>query len=176
MKSIGMILAAWLVLAVAAVAQMQAPKPGPEHKKLDMFAGSWTLDGDLKPGPMGPGGKTTETEKCDWMDGDFYLVCHVEFKMSMGNGSGLTIMGYSADDKVYTYREFNSWGEFDDSKGSVDGDTWTWTNDQKMGNMTMKGRFIMKITSPTSYNFSYEISQDGTKWTLVMDGKATKQK
>jgi hypothetical protein len=176
MKSIGMILAAWLVLAVAAAAQMQAPKPGPEHKKLDMFAGSWTLDGDLKPGPMGPGGKTTETEKCDWMDGDFYLVCHVEFKMSMGNGSGLTIMGYSADDKVYTYREFNSWGEFDDSKGSVDGDTWTWTNDQKMGNMTMKGRFIMKITSPTSYNFSYEISQDGTKWTLVMDGKATKQK
>jgi hypothetical protein len=171
-----MILAAWLVLAVAAAAQMQAPKPGPEHKKLDMFAGSWTLDGDLKPGPMGPGGKTTETEKCDWMDGDFYLVCHVEFKMSMGNGSGLTIMGYSADDKVYTYREFNSWGEFDDSKGSVDGDTWTWTNDQKMGNMTMKGRFIMKITSPTSYNFSYEISQDGTKWTLVMDGKATKQK
>ncbi len=176
MKSIGMILGAWLVLAAAAAAQMQAPKPGPEHKKLDMFAGSWTLDGDLKPGPMGPGGKTTETEKCDWMDGDFYLVCHVEFKMSMGNGSGLTIMGYSADDKVYTYREFNSWGEFDDSKGSVDGDTWTWTNDQKMGNMTMKGRFIMKITSPTSYNFSYEISQDGTKWTLVMDGKATKQK
>ncbi len=44
------------------------------------------------------------------------------------------------DDKIYTYREFNSWGEFTDSKGSVDGDTWTWTNDEKMGNMTMKGR------------------------------------
>jgi Protein of unknown function (DUF1579) len=175
MKTIGMILAAGLVLAAAAAAQ-EMPKPGPEHKKLDMFAGSWTLDGDMKPGAMGPGGNVVESEKCDWMDGGFYLVCHVDFKMSMGNGSGLTVMGYSPDDKVYTYREFNSWGEFDDSRGSVDADTWTWTNDQKMGNMTMKGRFTMKVTSPTSYNFSYETSPDGTKWTMVMDGKATKAK
>ncbi len=175
MKNIAMILAAWLVLAAVAMAQA-APKPGPEHKKLDMFAGSWTLDGDIKPGAMGPGGKAIETEKCEWMDGDFYLVCHVEYKTPQGNESGLTVMGYSADDKAYTYREFDSGGEFDDSKGSVDGDTWTWTNDQKMGGKIIKGRFTMKISSPTSYDFTYEISQDGTKWTLVMDGKATKQK
>ena len=42
-------------------------------------------------------------------------------------------------------------------------DTWTWTNDQKMGDMTMKGRFTMKVTSPTSYNFMYEMSQDGNQ-------------
>ncbi len=176
MKTITMIFAAWMVLAAAAVAQMELPKPGPELKKLDMFAGSWTLDGDMKPSPMGPGGKMTENEKCEWMEGGFFVVCHADFKSSMGNGSGLTVMGYAADDKAYTYREFNSWGEFTDSKGSVDGDTWNWTNDEKMGGMTMKGRFIMKIISPTSYNFSYEMSQDGTKWTMVMDGKATKGK
>ncbi len=176
MKTITMIFAAWMVLAAAAVAQMELPKPGPELKKLDMFAGSWTLDGDMKPSPMGPGGKMTENEKCEWMEGGFFIVCHADFKSSMGNGSGLTVMGYSADDKAYTYREFNSWGEFTDSKGSVDGDTWSWTNDEKMGGMSMKGRFIMKIISPTSYNFSYEMSQDGTKWTMVMDGKATKEK
>jgi hypothetical protein len=166
----------WLVLAGVAVAQMELPKPGPELKKLDMFAGSWTLDGDMKPGPMGPGGKMTESEKCEWMEGGFFVVCHASFKSSMGDGSGITVMGYSTDDKAYTYREFNSWGEFTDSKGSVDGDTWTWANDEKMGGVTMKGRFIMKIISPTSYNFSYEMSQDGTKWAMVMDGKATKAK
>jgi hypothetical protein len=176
MKTTVMILTAWLVLAAAAFAQMEMPKPGPEHKKLDAFAGTWTLDGDMKPGPMGNGGKMTETQKCEWMEGNFYLVCHADFKSSMGNGTGLSIMGYSTDDKAYTYREFNSWGEFDDSKGSVDGDTWTWTSDEKMGGMSMKGRFTMKILSPTSYNFSFEMSQDGAKWTLVMDGKATKAK
>lgn len=178
MKTTGMILAAWLVLAAAALAQMEMPKPGPEHKKLDAFAGTWTLDGDMKPGPMGPGGKVTESEKCEWMEGGFFLVCHIDFKttMTMGNGSGISIMGYSTDDKSYTYREFNSWGEFTDSKGSVEGDTWTWINDEKMGGMTMKGRFTMKVTSPTAYNFTYESSQDGTKWTTVMEGKATKGK
>lgn len=172
----GMILAAWLVLAAAAVAQMEMPKPGPEHKKLDLFAGSWTLDGDMKPGPMGPGGKMTESEKCEWMEGGFFLVCRTDFKSAMGNGTGLSILGYSADDKSYTYREFNSWGEFDDSKGSVDGDTWTWTSDEKMGGMTMKGRFTMKITSSTTYNFTFEMSQDGKQWNTVMDGRATKGK
>jgi hypothetical protein len=176
MKTITMISAAWLVLAAAALAQMEMPKPAPEHKKLDIFAGSWTLDGDVKPGAMGPGGKMTETEKCDWMDGDFFLVCHSDFKGVMGGGSGVSLMGYSTADKSYTYREFNSWGEFTDSKGSLNGDTWTWTNDEKMGGTSWEGRFTMKITSPSSYDFSYEMSQDGAKWTLIMDGKATKAK
>ena len=176
MKTIATISAAWLLLAAAALAQMEAPKPGPEHKKLDYFVGAWTLDGDIKPGSMGPGGKVTEEEKCEWMEGNFFLVCHTDFKGSMGNGTGISIMGYSSDDKTYTYREFNSWGEFDDSKGSVEGDTWTWLSDEKMDGTPMKGRFTMKILSPTSYNFSFEMSQDGTKWTLVMDGKATKGK
>jgi hypothetical protein len=176
MKHIGMILAAWLVLGAPALAQMEMPKPGPEVKKLDMFVGSWTLDGDMKATSMGPAGKMTENEKCEWMDGGFFVVCHADFKGSMGSGSGITVMGYSTEDKIYTYREFNSWGEFTDSKGAVDGDTWTWTNDEKMGGMTMKGRFIMKVTSATSYNFSYEMSEDGAKWTNVMEGKATKGK
>ena len=175
MKNVGMIFAAWLVLAAAALAQMDMPKPEPEHKKLDMFAGSWILEGDTKASSMGPAGKVTENEKCEWMEGNFFLVCHTDFKTTMGNGSGISVLGYSTDDKSYTYREFNSWGQFTDSRGSVNVDTWTWTSDEKMGSMTMKGRFTMKVTSPTSYDFSYEMSQDGTKWTTVMDGKATKK-
>jgi hypothetical protein len=175
MKKVGMILAACVVLASAAAAQTQPPKPAPELKKLDVFVGSWTLDGNMKPGMMGPGGSMAETEKCEWMDGGYYLVCHSDYKSSMGNGVGLSVMGYSTDDKAYTYREFNSFGEFDDSRGTIEGDTWTWTNEEKMGNMTMKGRFTIKMTSATSYNFMFDMSQDGTKWSNVMDGKATKK-
>ncbi|MGA7694600.1 MAG: DUF1579 family protein [Candidatus Sulfotelmatobacter sp.] len=175
MRRAGMILTAVLVFAAAAVAQMQPPKPGPEVKKLDVFVGTWTLSGDMKPGMMGPGGSMTENEKCEWMDGGFYLVCHSDYKSTMGNGVGLSVMGYSADDKAYTYREFNSFGEFEDSKGILDGDTWTWTSEEKMGTMTMKGRFTIKMTSASSYNFTFEMSQDGTKWGTVMDGKASKK-
>jgi hypothetical protein len=175
MKRIRTILASTLLLTAAALAQTQAPKPGPELKKLDVFAGSWTLDGVMKPSDMGPGGTMTESETCTWMEGGFYLVCHSDYKSSMGNGVGLSVMGYSVEDKAYTYREFNSFGEFDDSRGMVDGDTWTWTNDEKMGGMTMKGRFTIKMTSATSYTFTFDMSQDGTKWSTIMDGKASKK-
>jgi hypothetical protein len=170
------ILLSCLILAATAFPQMDTPKPGPEHKRLDAFAGSWTLDGDVKPGNMGPGGKMSETEKCEWLEGNFFLVCRSDFKSdAFGNGSGVSIMGYSSDDKAYTYREFNSWGEFTDSKGSVDGDTWSWLSDEKMGTSTMKSRFMMKLTSASTYTFTYEISQDGTKWVTVMDGRAAKK-
>lgn len=176
MKRCGMIMAIWSVLVVTAAAQTDMPKPGPEQKKLDIFAGSWTLDGDLKPGPMGAGGKMTENEKCEWMDGNFFLICHAEAKTSMGDASAVSVMGYSTDDKTYTYREFNSMGEYMEAKGAVDGETWTWTGDDKMNGTTVKGKFTMKMASPTSYTFTYEMSPDGAKWTTVMDGKATKSK
>lgn len=175
MKTAITIGSAILMLASTVFAQTEMPKPGPEHKKLDMFTGAWVLEGDTKASSMGPGGHVVENEKCEWMDGQFFLVCHTDFKTPMGNGSGLSIMGYSAEAKTYTYREFNSWGEFDDSKGSLDGNTFVWTNEESMGGTPYKGRFTMKITSPTTYDFLYEMSQDGTKWTTVMDGKATKK-
>ncbi len=175
MKKTAIIFAILAVCAATAMAQNEPSKPGPELKKLDVFAGSWTLDGSMKPGAMGPGGTMAESEKCEWMEGGFYLVCHADYKSPMGNGVGLAVMGYSTDDKVYTYREFNSFGEFNDSRGTVDGDTWIWTSDEKMGGMTMKGRFTMKMISATSYTFSYDMSQDGTNWTAVMDGKAAKK-
>jgi hypothetical protein len=175
MKRLGMVFAAIVILVVGAMGQQQPPKPGPELKQLDIFAGAWTLEGTMKPGTMGPGGTMTETEKCEWMEGGFYLVCHSDYKSSMGNGVGLSVMGYSADDKAYTYREFNSFGEFDDSRGTLAGDTWTWNSDEKMGGTTMKGRFTMKMTSATSYTFMFEMSQDGVKWSDVMDGKASKK-
>jgi hypothetical protein len=176
MRWSGMILAAGMVLAAAAMAQESTPKPAPEHKKLDVLVGSWVLEGDVKPSSMGPGGKVTENEKCEWMEGGFFLICHVDFKSATsGNGSGLSVIGYSTSDKAYTYREFNSWGEFEDSRGTLDGDTWTWTSDERMGDAVMKGRFTMKFTSPAAYTFTYEMSPDGAKWTAVVDGKATKK-
>lgn len=162
-----------LALTVISSAQMQMPKPAPELKQLDWMAGSWKLDGDAKPGPMGPGGKMTMTEDIHWMEGGFFLVSHSKFSgAGMGAGSGVSIMGWDSDAKKYTYNEFNSFGEATKSMGTVDGKTWTWYGEDKMG----KGKFIMNVTSPTAYTFQYDMSQDGNTWTTVMTGTATKVK
>ncbi len=162
-----------LLFAAALSAQMPMPKPAPELKQLDWMAGSWKMVGDAKPSPMGPGGKVDMTEDVQWMQGGFFLVSHSKFSGGgMGEGSGISVIGYDSDAKKYTYNEFNSFGEASKSTGTVDGKTWTWYGEDKMG----KGKFIMSITSPTSYTFEYDISQDGNTWTTLMTGTATKEK
>jgi hypothetical protein len=129
----------------------------------------------MKAGAAGAGGTMIENNKCDWMEGGFYLVCHSDYKGTMGSGTGLSVMGYSAEDKAYTFREFESDGEFVDSRGKLDGETWTWTNDENMNGTTVKGRFTIQMTSGSSYTYAFDMSQDGTKWSTVMEGKATKK-
>lgn len=168
---------AFLFCTLAALAQAPAPmKPGPEQKNLDYFNGNWTLEGDLKPGPGMPGGKMTETEQNKWMDGGFFLVSHVDFKGGgMGNGTGISVMGYDPRIKMYTYDEYNSMGEAEHATGTFDGTTWTWSSDEEMGGQKMKGRFTVKELTPTSYTFKFEIAPAGDFMT-VMEGTATKSK
>ena len=135
MKRIAMVDADVCFAATAALAQMEAPKPGP-GLQLDVLPGSWTMDGDMKPGPIG--GKITEHDKCAWMEGGFFVVCHSDFQSSMGNGVAISIMGYSPTTRPTPTANSNSMGEFDDSKGTIDGDTWAWTNEQKMNGVTLK--------------------------------------
>ena len=180
MRRFVFLLSAAVVAVIAAAgsfaqAQMAMPKPAPELQKLDYFVGKWKVTGEMKPGPMGPGGTMTMTEEDSWMDGQFFVVTHSKFSSpSMGSGSGISFMGYDPDRKMYTYDEFNSMGEAEHSTGNLDGDTWTWSADAKMGDKVMKGRFTMKILTPSSYTFKYEVSPDGGTWTTVMDGTATK--
>ena len=76
-----------LSIASSARAQSETPRPAPELKKLDYFAGTWTTEGEIKPGPMGSGGKFTGTNRVEWMEGGFFLVTHSEFNGAMGKGA-----------------------------------------------------------------------------------------
>jgi len=173
-------------LAISAVAmslsalmvQAQAPpmpKPGPEVKKLDYFTGTWKMDGDIKASPYGPGGKSSETDHNEWMPGGFFLLTNSDTKAPMGEAKGLAIMGYKTDDKVYTYHEFDSMGETISATGTVEGDAWTWHSEDKMGGKVMKGRYTVKVLSPTSYTFKFEMASDSGEWNTIMEGKATKK-
>lgn len=165
-----------LLAAGSVQAQMAPPSPAPELKKLDFMTGDWTAEGTINAGPGMPGGKFTQTSHAEWMDGNFFLVEHDNGDYgAMGKAKEMAIFGYDSDRKVYTYHAFSSTGEDEGSTGTVDGDTWTWTGDMKMDGAMMKGRYTMKVLSPTSYTMKYEISQDGTNWVTAMEGKATKK-
>ena len=166
-----------LAVAGPALAQgPQAPKPGPEHERLGLFVGSWTSEGEMKASPLGPGGKMTGTDRCEWFEGKFAVVCHNEGKGPMGQVKGLGIMSYSPEEKLFTYYGTDSSGMTmaTVAKGTVQGDTWTYSDESKMGGKTIKGRYTIKVLSPTSYTFKWEMQGDSGQWMSVAEGKSTK--
>jgi len=176
-RSLAALAVAMFLLPLMVQAQApQMPKPAPEVKKLDYFMGTWKMDGDTKPSPYGPGGKFSENDHNEWMPGSFFLVTHSEFKDPTSEATGLAVMGYNTNDKVYTYHEFDSMGEAVAATGTIEGDTWTWRSEDKMGGKVMKGRYTVKVLSPTSYTFKYEMASDTGDWNTIMEGKATKVK
>jgi uncharacterized protein DUF1579 len=168
---------ALFVWAGAALAQPGGmPKPGPEVKKLGYFVGTWNTEGDMKASPFGPGGKITSTDHIEWLPGNFFIVAHSQGKGPVGPLQQLFVMGYNAEDKLYTYDGFDNMGMHDSSKGTLTGDTWVYGNESKVQGKTIKGRFTMKQVSASLYTFKFEMSGDGAKWDLIMEGKSTKTK
>jgi len=164
-------------VTVAAAAQApKAPTPGPEHKRLGFFVGKWNTVGEIKDSPMGPGGKVTSTDSCAWFEGGFSVVCHYEGKSPMGPSKSIGVMGYSTEEKVYTYFGVDNTAMSMTSipRGTVQGDTWTYTDESLMGGQKVKSRVTLKELSPTSFSFKMEIQGPDGKWAPMMESKSTK--
>ena len=161
--------------ASSARAQTGTPKPAAELRKLAYFAGTWAAEGEIKPGPMGPGGRFTGTNRVQLMDGGFFLVTHSEFEGAMGKGTETAYMGWDADEKAYTYDSFNSLGEATHATGTLEGDTWTWRSETRIGTQSVKGRLTQKVRSATAYDFRFETSSGGAAWTTVLEGRDKKK-
>jgi hypothetical protein len=172
------LLVTFVLAAGVAAAQPagEAPGPGPEHQKLGYFVGSWTSEGELKPNPFMPGGKYSSKDRCEWFEGGFAVVCHSEGSGPMGQTKGLGILGYSAEEGVYTYYGVDNSPMMMASvpHGKVEGDTWTYTDEAKMGGQMVKSRYTMRLLSPASYTFKWEMQDANGAWQTAMEGTATK--
>ena len=161
---------------IAAGQAAQAPKPGPEHARLGYFVGKWKAEGDVKPGPMGPGGKMTSADSCEWFEGRFSVICRYEGSGPMGPSKGLGILGYSTEEKVYTYYAVDNTNMAMASvpKGTVRGDTWTYTDEATFGGSKVKSQVTIKELSPTSHTFRLEIQGPDGKWMPMVETRNTK--
>ena len=162
---------------LSAQSPAQPPKPGPEVQKLAMFAGRWTSTGDMKPGPMGPGGKMTSTSTCEWFSGGFYLVCRSDGTTPGGPLQGLGILGYNSERKRYTYYGIDNSGmPAEPAYAQVTGDTWTWEGEGTFGGQPVKSRYTIKVISPDEYTWRYEMSMGAAPMTLIAEGTDKKVK
>jgi len=81
-------------------------------------------------------------------------------------------MGFDLREKTYTYFSTFTNGESAFQRGTIDGDTWTWTDDSKI----TRGRFIEKTVNSDMATYTYEMARGSEPWTQVTEGKQTRQK
>jgi hypothetical protein len=148
-----------------------APKPGPEVKKLGALIGKWKETGELKASAMGPGGKYSGTNSCEWTAGGFGVLCHETGEIpGMFNSVTTALIAYDDGAKKYTYSVVDSTGMSAVSHGTVDGDTWTWVSDSMMNGQNFHQRYTMKFTSKDAYDFAYEMGADEKSMQQIMTG------
>lgn len=170
--------AAGLAFSAAALAadSPKAPKPTAEHEKLGYFVGKWVMEGEMKPSPMGPGGKLASKDNCEWFEGRFAVVCNSTGTSPMGPTKALALLSYSPEEKAYTYYGIDNSGMTSVTvpRGKRDGDTWTYDDESKMGGRKVRQRYSIKEVSATEYSFKFEMEDDDGKWIEVVTGKETK--
>ncbi|HUJ31196.1 MAG TPA: DUF1579 family protein [Candidatus Acidoferrum sp.] len=173
-----------LVFALAScavVAQAQAPaaapKPGPEIKKLGVMVGKFANEGEMKAGAMGPNSpvqKVTGTDDCRWTSGGFGVLCNSTVDIGGMKGTEVALAYYDPTSKTYHYHSVDSAGDIDDSTGTVEGNTWTWIGQSIEGGHAMHSRFIMKVISKDSFEYTVESGDSESSMVPVMSGKETR--
>ena len=165
-----------LIGAAAGADEPPAPQLTAEHKTLESWIGGWSGEGEMKPGPFGEGGPVTWTEDCTWFESSpFHVACTSEGSGPMGPMKGLGIIGYNSEKGVFTHYGVDSTGWAGYSEGTRDGGTWRFESEEMMGGTTYHTRFTMTMQDNSSMTFSWEMSEDGEKWIVLMDGTSTKQ-
>lgn len=180
MRRVGTFVAAASLLLAAGIARAaeptQMPQPSPEQKRLGYFVGHWQAEGEVKANPFMPAGKFTSTDHCDWFEGGYAVVCHTDGKGPMGAMKGLGILGYSTEEKVYTYFGLDSSGMSMTTipRGKVTGGDWVFDDEAMMGGKMVKSRYSMKEISPTEYTFRWQMAGEDGAWATMMEGTSKK--
>jgi len=173
MKFIVTLASVCLFVSSRAVAQpQQQPTPSPQHQRMGYFAGNWKAEGMMKLSPNGNPAPFSLTESGEWVTEGFFLETRTKMKSPLGAINSVRVMGYNPENGLYTYNVYNSLGEHQMATGKLDGNTWTWTAEQKLNGVVTQARYTITTVTPDSYTFKQEVATPGGGWTTVMEGKA----
>ena len=169
-SSVAVILICGFTALSLAQAPPAGPKPGPEHKKLEYFLGTWKVETEIKANEYVPAGKGVTTATVTLGPGGFCVESRAEGQIPRTDA----IIAYDSDAKVY--REFyaSSAGLVGGGTGTVNGNTWTWMLEDKVFGKAAKGRTTITILSASQYTSKYEMLDANGRYVTISEGTATK--
>jgi Protein of unknown function (DUF1579) len=172
-----MLLVACASSAIVVRAQSEPPKPGPEVRKLAVMVGRFTVEDEVKAGAMGPNSPAKRyggTDDCRWTAGGFAVTCDFALDSAGVKYTGTALVYYDPVAKVYRLHEVDSSGEIDNKTGTVSGDTWTWPGETILHGKVYHARYIMKVVSSNSYEYTEESGENENMMKVFVTGKETR--
>jgi len=144
-------------LFLSAFAVRTVAQAGPEHQRLGQWLGEWTY-------VIGDGSGTMSFE---WF-GDFFVRAS---EVTPTGANVLHVMGYDAEEEVYTWHRYWSNGYSDAAKGWLHEDTWTFVFDVAAGR---RNKMTVTAESPDDLVFKWERSVEGGPWEALSEGRTTR--
>lgn len=161
---------------IVARAQSQTTR-GPEVKKLAVMVGKFTIEDEVKAGFMGPNSpamKFRGTDDCRWTAGGFAVICDAALYRPGRKYSETSFYYYDPTSKTYRYNAVDSSGGIENKTGTVSGDVWTWLGESTFGGKLYHTRYIMKVVSADSYEYTDESGESENSMKVFVSGKETR--
>jgi hypothetical protein len=169
--------AAYFSGTVSAQQSSQPPKPGPEIKKLAVYLGQWSYESEFKPGPLGPGGRTTGAATAEMILRGFHIEWRWKDQDNTVGTQGFEILTYNPLNKNYPSSAYADNGGVLVGAYVLDGNKSSFS-----GKLALKGNdYLLRATEVfatdlMSFTRKEEISVDGKSWTPCFEARFIKAK
>ena len=166
-----------LLVAVASQAQTIGPKPGPEQKKLEVWVGNWTVQGESKASPIGPASKYSNKATWQMSLGGFVLEGRFVSHSASVDTQGMQVMAYDAANKNFTLAMYFSDGLIQHGTVTVSGNTWSGKGSVIADGKQYQWRGTDVLSGDLTVDtYTAEISTDGKTWLPWVEEKLTRIK
>ena len=147
---------------------LQLPTLRREHKLLDVFVGTWIVEGQNKEGaPVAPGAQVSGKETYEWLPGEYYLVYRWDRCFGSDQHTGIGIIGYDDSSQTYASHNFDNLGYSRTYQVHIADGSWTLTGERERARLVFSDDGNVMTAN-------WEISGDGFDWTPLCELKAIK--
>lgn len=146
-----------------------------EHELLEIFLGSWHMEGRQLEGPAGPAAPVNAIQKYEWLSGGQFLVHRFEGHIGDSTAACVEVIGYDIDRRSYRAHTFYDNGRMNVWDITERDGQWRAYGDWNAGDRTRKIRCTTTFGDDrTTMKSTWEHSIDGHKWQPFWEVSARK--
>lgn len=141
-------------------------RPGPEHERLAAFVGRWKTRGEVRASGDSPALEIAGVDTYEWLPGGFFLLHRVDVRIGGERVEAVEVIGWDAAAGAYFAHSYDSRGNADTMRASVEGGVWTFLGkaERFTGGFSHGGRTLAGLWE----------RREGSRWLPWMDVRLTR--